>query len=201
MKIIFFGDSITDAGRDRLNPADLGEGYVKIAAGKLRLLYPDTQFCILNRGISGDRTEQLLARIQEDVVAEQPDVVVMEVGINDVWHRFLVGVEVTPEDFRVRYHELVKILKSTGAKLILIQPYVLKKPDMARLRPWLDQFNAIIDEIVEEEGVPLIPMDEIFAGVTQSIRSNQFSADGVHPTHRGCRYIADQVIKELKKSL
>ena len=100
MKIIFFGDSISDAGRDRFDESDLGAGYVKIAAGKLRLLYPDNEFVVLNRGVGGDRTEQLLARVQTDVIDEKPDVVILQVGINDAWHRFLIGVEVTAEDFK-----------------------------------------------------------------------------------------------------
>ena len=199
MKIVFFGDSITEAGRDKSDPADLGGGYVKIAAGKLRPLYPDLPLTILNRGVGGDRTEQLLARIEEDVFAEKPDVVVLQVGINDVWHRFLICVEVTEEDFRARYAELVKQLKKSGAKIIALQPYALNVPDMRRVRPYLDRFNAIIGEIVKEEQIPLIPMDEIFTGLSQDIAPREFAVDGVHPTHRGCRYIADRIIKELKK--
>lgn len=201
MKIIFFGDSISDAGRNMLDESDLGTGYVKIAAGKLRLLYPDKEFEVLNRGVGGDRTEQLLARIQKDVVAEAPDVVILEVGINDVWHRFLIGVDVTEEEFRANYGELVRILKDTGARLILLQPYALKIGGMSRVRPYLDRFNDIIDDIAAAEKLPLIRMDEIFNGVTQDIAPEQFSVDGVHPTHRGCRYIADRVVKELSKCM
>ncbi len=202
MKIIFFGDSISEANRNHFDEKDLGTGYVKIAAGKLRLLYPDSDFVILNRGVGGDRTEQLLARVEQDVVQEDPDVVVLQVGINDAWHRFLIGVEVKPEDFEARYRALVRILKEkTHAQIILLQPYALNMGGMPRVRPYLSRFNAIISAIAKEEGLPLIPMDEIFMGVTQDIAPEQFSVDGVHPTHRGCRYIADQVIKELKKYL
>lgn len=197
MKIIFFGDSITEAGRNVQDPADLGEGYVKLAAQKLRLLYPETQFEILNRGISGDRTEQLLLRIEKDVVEEKPDCVCLQVGINDVWHRFLIGVEVTPEEFRVRYEEIVRILKTTGARFFALQPYALNMDGMSRLRPFLNRFNGIIGEIAAREGMPVVPMDEIFTGVTQDILPSAFSVDGVHPTHRGCRYIADRVVKEI----
>lgn len=201
MKIVFFGDSITDAGRDRETPADLGEGYVKIAAGKLRPLYPERALEIVNRGVSGDRTEQLVARLQTDVVEEKPDVVVMEVGINDVWHRFLTGAVVTPEEFKHNYSALVASIKETGATLILLEPYLLKAMDKQRLRPILNNFNKIIREIAAKEGVTLIPLDEIFTGLSQDIEPTQFAADGIHPTHRGCRYIADLVIKELKKIL
>ncbi len=201
VKIVFFGDSITDSGRNKLDPDDLGVGYVKIAAGKLRLLYPDTEFRFLNRGVGGDRTAELLERVQRDVVDEKPDYVVLEVGINDVWCRFSRGEEVTPETFRSNYLSLVETILATGAKLFLIQPYVLKMADKQRFRPYLERFNEIIYEIAREKDIVLVPVDEIFMGVTQDIDPAQFSADGVHPTHRGCRYIADLLIKELKKCL
>ena len=73
MKIVFFGDSITESGRNLLDPNDLGVGYVKIAAGKLRLLYPDEKIEIVNRGVGGNRTADLLARVKEDVIDEHPD--------------------------------------------------------------------------------------------------------------------------------
>ncbi len=201
MKIVFFGDSITESNRNILDPNDLGVGYVKIAAGKLRLLYPDAELDILNRGVGGDRTAELLQRIQTDVVDEHPDVVVLAIGVNDVWHRFLLGKEVTLEQFTENYQKLVEIIKGTGAKLLLLQPFVLNMEDKSRLRPYLQKFNGAISEIAAREKLTLIPLDEIFTGLTQDIKPEQFSVDGVHPTHRGCRYIADLVIKELKKYL
>ncbi len=201
MKILFFGDSITESGRDLLDPADLGAGYVKIAAGKLRLLYPEMSLQFVNRGVGGDRTADLLARVQTDVIDEKPDVVVLGVGVNDVWHRFLFGQEVTEEEFEDHYGKLVSAVKETGAKLILLQPFMLNMEDKQRMRPYLKKFNDIISSIAAREKITLIPLDEIFTGLTQDIDPSQFTVDGVHPTHRGCRYIADLVIKELKKDL
>lgn len=201
MKILFFGDSITESNRNFSDKNDLGVGYVKIIAGKLRLLYPEAPPVIVNRGVGGDRTTELLARIEEDVVQEKPDCVVLQVGINDVWRRFSVGEVTTPEEFGKNYRELVAKIKGIGAKVILVQPYVLKMEDKQRFRPYVNEFNAIIREIAAEEQLPIVPMDEIFSGATLDIKPSEFSTDGVHPTHRGCRYIADFVIKELKKSV
>ena len=198
MKIVFFGDSVTDADRDRANPDDLVKGFVLFAANKLRLLYPEKEFKIVNRGIGGDRTANLLERVERDVVAEQPDIVVMLIGINDVWRRFDAGEIVTEEQFRENYEKLVKTIKDTGAKLVLIQPFVLDVGDKRDFRPYVDAFNRIIREIANGE-IPLVPMNEIFRGLTQDIAPEKFAADGVHPTHRGCRYIANLAVKELKK--
>ncbi len=201
MKIVFFGDSITEAGRDLADKHDLGAGYVKIAEGKLRLLYPDRTFELLNCGVGGDRTADLLLRLKEDVMDEAPDVVVLQVGVNDVWCRFSSGFVVTREAFEENYSALVKGIKASGAKLLLLQPFVLSMSDKKRFRTYLNEFNAVISEIAARENVPSVPLDEIFTGVTQDIDPAQFAVDGVHPTHRGCRYIADLVIKELKKFL
>ena len=200
MKIVFFGDSVTEGGRDLNNPADLGTGFVKIAASKLRPLYPEAELEILNRGVGGDRTAELLLRVEKDVLAEKPDFVVLDVGINDVCCRAR-GVEVTPEEFRKNYEALVEKILSSGARLILMQPFLLRVSDKLRFRPHLNTASDIIREIAKREKLTLIPVDEIFNGVTQDIAPVQFAADGVHPTHRGCRYLADLVIKELKKYL
>lgn len=198
MKIIFFGDSVTDADRDRGNPSDLGNGYVLFAANKLRLLYPEKELTVLNRGIGGDRTTDLLARVERDVAAEQPDAVVMLIGINDIWRRFDAGEITTEAQFRENYQKLVEIIRGTGAKLILIQPFVLDVIGRQNFRPYVDAFNKIIREIANGE-IPLVPMDEIFRGLSQDIAPDKFAADGIHPTHRGCRYIANLAVKELKK--
>ncbi|MDE6273662.1 MAG: SGNH/GDSL hydrolase family protein [Clostridiales bacterium] len=201
MKILFFGDSITAGGRDPNNLEDLGNGYVKIAAGKLRLLYPDKDLQFVNRGVGGDRTEHLVARLNEDVIAETPDVVILQIGINDAWHRFIDGTVVSPEKFRENYEQIVTAIKCTGAKLIIVQPYVLNMGDKARLRPFVNEFNAIIREIADEDADAFIPMDEIFTGLARDTGADQFAEDGVHPTHRGCRYIADRIILKLEPYL
>ncbi len=199
MKILFFGDSITESGRNFDEPSDLGSGYVKIAAGKLRLLYPEAEFAIVNRGVGGNKTADLLARVERDVVAEAPDVVFLQVGVNDVWCRFSHGEIITVEQFRDNYTALVQKIMATGAKLVLVLPFALRMEDKQRFRPYLAAFNEVIRTIAAEEKLPVIPLDEIFTGLTQDIDPAQFTTDGVHPTHRGCRYIADLVIKELKK--
>ena len=101
--------------------------------------------------------------MQTDVVDEHPDVVVLAIGVNDVWHRFLLGRETTLEQFTENYNKLVEILKGTGAKLLLLQPFVLNMEDKPRLRPYLNKFNGAISEIAAREKLTLIPLDEMLA--------------------------------------
>lgn len=88
MKVLFQGDSITDAGRDRTDPHYLGEGYPKYAAEALRAKFPNETFEFINLGISGDRTVDLLNRWQKDCIDVQPDVVSILIGVNDTWRRY-----------------------------------------------------------------------------------------------------------------
>ena len=200
MKIVFFGDSVTEAQRNLNDPADLGVGFVKIAASELRALYPKPELEILNRGVGGDKTAELLRRIERDVLAENPDLVVLDVGVNDVWHR-ANGVIVTPEEFRANYETLVTKILGAGARLILVQPFMLRVGDMPGFRPYLNAVNDIIYEIAKREHLTLIPMDEIFNDITQDVAPTRFAADGVHPSDIGCQYISDLVVKEIKKHL
>lgn len=81
-KLLFQGDSITDADRVREDPLDLGTGYPYYAAQLLRAQHPDVDFTFWNRGIGCDETQHLLARIETDLIALQPDVVSLLIGIN-----------------------------------------------------------------------------------------------------------------------
>ena len=87
MKILFQGDSITDAARDRTNPNNLGIGYPKYAAAYIQARHPDMEFTFYNLGLSGNRAENLRERWQADCIAYDPDLVSIMVGVNDTWHR------------------------------------------------------------------------------------------------------------------
>ena len=86
-KILFQGDSITDADRSRGNRLSLGYGYPTQVAGLLGKEYPG-QLEFVNLGISGNRVVDLYARIGEDFIEEAPDFITILIGINDVWHEF-----------------------------------------------------------------------------------------------------------------
>lgn len=60
MKIVFFGDSITDCDRDRSDDSSLGNGYVKVLADKLRPIYPDMDISLINKGVSRKRIDNAI---------------------------------------------------------------------------------------------------------------------------------------------
>ena len=130
MKILFFGDSITDAGRARDRDghiAGLGYGYVNQCAAALAFEDP-AKYQIVNRGISGHRVVDLYARVKADVWLEQPDVLSILIGVNDVWHDLGEkpnGVEV--DRFEKVYRMLIEDTKKAlpNTKIILCEPFFL----------------------------------------------------------------------------
>lgn len=84
-KILFQGDSITDAGRSREDLTNLGKGYPLFVAGALGMDEPG-EYEFVNRGISGNRIVDIYARIKMDIINLKPDVMSLLIGVNDVWH-------------------------------------------------------------------------------------------------------------------
>jgi len=85
--ILFHGDSVTDCGRDREDPAGLGAGYPERVAAWLPPLLPDTELSFVNRGVGGFRVRDLEANWDADCVKLRPTVVSVLIGINDTWRR------------------------------------------------------------------------------------------------------------------
>ena len=100
--ILFQGDSITDAGRDRANKFGLGKGYPNFVSGHLGAKYP-YQFQYINRGISGNRVVDLYARIKMDMINLKPDYMSILIGINDVWHEIFDKNGVAADKFEMVY--------------------------------------------------------------------------------------------------
>ena len=102
--ILFQGDSITDAGRDRsryyANDArGMGGGYVRLIATQLLAQHPADEIRCYNRGISGNKVHQLAARWQDDCLQLRPQVLSILIGVNDFWHTLSSGYTGTPEIF------------------------------------------------------------------------------------------------------
>ena len=126
-KIIFFGDSITDMGRNRDDDSSFGVGYPSVIVKRVYEKY-DNQYLILNRGISGDRIVDLYARIKKDVWNLKPDYLFILIGVNDVWHEIDFGNGVDINRFEKVYRMLIEdtlnVLKDS--KIALFEPFILK---------------------------------------------------------------------------
>lgn len=192
LKVLFQGDSITDAGRNRNDPADLGPGYPRFAAQELQSRFPMQAFTFINRGVSGDRTVELLARWQEDCLDLQPDVVSILIGINDTWRAFDSNLPMTAEEYEANYRRLLEgVRKNTHAKIMILEPFLLHNaPDKDA---WREDLNAKImaaRRLAREYAAAFVPLDGLFAAASVAHEPAYWAQDGVHPTEAGARFIA-----------
>ena len=201
MKILFQGDSITDAGRDKRNYHDLGNGYPKYAAESLLAACPDTDFEFINFGISGNRTGQLFDRLYDDAIAFQPDVISILIGINDIWHRYSASrVLTTDAQIETNYRAILERLKKeTNAKIVILAPYVLDAETADYLKEDLARILVIIRKLAEEYADVFIPLDVLFdeAMKTQP-EPLYYSGDGVHPNANGAAFIGRLYAEAVK---
>ncbi len=201
MKIVFFGDSITDCDRDRNDEKSLGNGYVKVLADKLRPIYPDMDIELINKGVSGNEVCDLLARARHDVIDYQPDAVVIMIGINNVIHQFKYGKELNLKQFERDLVALITMLKEAGIVVIFLEPFLLPAPDKMRMRPLFDKELEIIHRVCVESCDEFVAYDEMFNGLCVTRPYTDYSEDGVHPTFKGSNLIANTAIKAIRKHL
>lgn len=201
MKIVFIGDSITDCERDRTDENSLGNGFVKILSDKLRPIYPDMDIQLINKGISGNEVCDVLARVNKDVIDLKPDTTVVMIGINNVLHQYKYGKQLDLKQFERDFTELLGKIKDAGITLIVLEPFLMPAPDKLRMRPLFNKELEIIHRVAVDIADEFVAYDEMFNGLSESIRYTEYSMDGVHPTHRGSRLIADTAIKAIRKHL
>lgn len=198
MKILFQGDSVTDAGRDRSNPHDMGEGYPKYASAMIEDTFSDVDFEFVNLGIGGNRTENLVERLYDDFVNVQPDIVSILIGINDVWHRHSHGIETTDEQFEANYRKVLTALKEqTNAKIMIISPFLLSASDKENFRPELDSIIQIVEKLADEYADVYLPLDKQFADALKEESPDFYSADGVHPNTEGACFIGERYLRAI----
>lgn len=198
MKILFQGDSITDAGRSRQDPHLLGNGYAKFAAELIEEEYPDIDFEFVNLGISGNKAENLLARWQSDAIEIQPDIISILIGVNDTWHRAPNRDWMDNDYFEDCYRQILQMIKDkTNAKIIMLEQFLLYVPDKEFFHIDLDPKIQIVRKLAREYADVYIPLDGLFASASVDEDPTYWAADGVHPTKEGARFIAEHYLDAI----
>lgn len=208
LKIVFFGDSITDMNRDRNNPQTvfgLGVGYPYVIASELARENP-IDHEIYNRGISGDRTVDLYARIKADVWNLKPDLVSILIGINDIWHEELAQNGVDIERFKKVYEMIIEdtLKKLEGVKIVLLEPFLLKSKAVENLWDKYEMVRAyakVVKELAEKYNLYFIPLQDKFNEYAEKYGIEAYLFDGVHPAVAGATLIGDEWVKFYKKEI
>lgn len=198
MIVLFQGDSVTDSGRDRENTDSLGEGYPALIAKML----DSKAYQVFNRGVSGNRTRDLVERWEKDTLRLQPDILTVLIGINDCWRKYDQNDE-TP----IAYIEknLRTLLTGTdvalpGVRLILMEPFMLPVlPERKAWRVTLDPIISLVRDLAYEFKVTLVPLDgALHAASIQAGSYEAIAADGIHPTPLGHQTIANAWMDTFK---
>jgi lysophospholipase L1-like esterase len=197
--VLFQGDSITDAGRDRkredrANDARaLGRGYALLAAAHLLAECGKADLKIYNRGISGNKVFQLADRWDKDCLALKPDVVSILIGVNDIWHklggRYDGTIEIYERDYRTLLARTRRALPEV--KLVVCEPFVLRCGAVNDTWfPDFDGYRAAAQNIAKSFGAAFVPFQSVFDDAIQDAPPAYWAADGVHPTMAGAQRMA-----------
>ncbi|NLM76738.1 MAG: SGNH/GDSL hydrolase family protein [Ruminococcaceae bacterium] len=196
--ILFQGDSVTDCGRSRENDQDLGRGYAMMIAARLTAERPDLGLHFINRGISGNRSGDLVERWQEDCLDIKPDWVSIMIGINDTWRRYDQNNPTSTETYGENLQCLFQMTSAAGIGLIVIEPFFLPYPEDRRT--WhvdLDPKVAALRELAYTYAARYIPLGGLMHAASQLLPYAVWAADGVHPTPAGhaliCQAFLDAV--------
>jgi lysophospholipase L1-like esterase len=181
---VFAGDWVTDCGR-RTDPDGLGGGYVRKVYDDLGERRPT----IVNAGISGHRAADLAARWSTDVLAHDPSLVSILIGINDTWRRYDENDPTTPESFEASYRSMLDALT---CPVVLMEPFLLPVKDgQDAWREDLDPKLEVVRKLAVEYGAILVPTDVELTKQAASVGAATLAGDGVHPSAAGHRALAD----------
>lgn len=182
--VVFAGDSVTDCGR-RTDPSRLGNGYVRDLYDDLGEHRPN----IVNAGISGNRAADLADRWSTDVLAHDPSLVSILIGINDTWRRYDENDPTTAESFEASYRALLDPL---NCPVVLMEPFLLPVKDgQDAWREDLDPKLEVVRKLAVEYGAILVPTDVELTKQAASVGPETLAGDGVHPSPAGHRALAD----------
>ena len=197
-KLLFIGDSITDAGR-RDEPEGIGFSYVRTIRDYLLASRPAKAPIVLNQGISGNRIVDLAARWQEDVIDLTPDILSIKIGINDVWHGLNGGVNGIPvERFTPVYDDLLSEVRASlpTCRIVLCEPSVIWAPAPAEGNDILLPYIAAIRDLADKYSVEcVVPLHMAFEKARRLRPDVAWAPDGVHPSSAGHMLIAQTWLK------
>lgn len=195
MRLLFQGDSITDCNRNRENPTDLGHGYVNMIQQAL------PNYEVINRGISGNRTIDLLMRWQTDTLDLKPDFLSIFIGINEVWHYHYGQKVLTPAMYEDYYKNLIKQVKYLlpNTTILLIEPFVF--PIGVYQKSWdveLFEEQAIVRKLAQMYHTLYLPLQDVLNQQLKDYTMAQIASDGVHPTDLGHKMIKEAILEVIK---
>ena len=205
MRILFQGDSITDAGRARDNENNPGIGYPLLVKAELGFENPG-KYEFFNRGISGNRVVDVYSRIKSDIINLKPDVMSILIGVNDVWHELGDSPNgVDADKYYKIYCMLIEEVKQAlpEIKLMILEPFVLEgmatQENLEYFKTEVAKRAEMAKKVAEKYDIPFIPLQNGFDKLQEGTEIGYWLMDGVHPSSFGHEYIKREWIKKFKE--
>jgi isoamyl acetate esterase len=193
-KIIFFGDSITAAG---IKPG----GYVDLIKKDL----DPAKYEIIGAGIGGNKVYDLYLRMEDDVLNKKPDLVVIYIGVNDVWHKLTSKTGTDYDKFVKFYQGLINKIQAGGAKVVLCTPAVIgeKKNGANVMDADLDKYSGAVRDLAAKNNLPIADLRKLFTDYEKAnnpgdLEKGILTSDGVHLNDKGNRALADTLLPLVK---
>ncbi|MBC7614523.1 MAG: SGNH/GDSL hydrolase family protein [Pedobacter sp.] len=193
-RVIFFGDSITQAGVQ-------GNGYINL----LKKMLDVTKHELIGAGIGGNKIYDLYLRMEDDVLNKKPDLVFIYVGINDVWHKLGAKTGTDYDKYLKFYQALINKIQANGSKVVLCTPTVIgeKKDGANEVDGDLNKYAAGVRELAAKNNLPLCDLRKAFMDyeVLNNIEDKEkgiLTTDKVHLNDAGNKLVADTMLPFLK---
>ena len=197
-RVVFFGDSITQQG---VEPG----GYITRIDSICKLENKAAEFEFIGSGIGGNKVYDLYLRLDDDVLAKNPDIVVIYIGVNDVWHKASFGTGTDPDKFERFYNAILKKLKERNVKVILCTPAVIgERTDFSNQQDGdMNRYSDIIRGIARKNDLLLVDLRQKFLDYNKqhnpdNKESGILTRDRVHLNEKGNQLVGDELWKRLK---
>lgn len=197
-RIVFAGDSVTDAGS--VNPVgeglfdNLGQGFVREIESLLYAAYPEMTLRVTNSGISGNTSRDLLDRFERDVLALSPDWITICIGVNDVWRQFdtpaIPEAAVQPDEYEHNLRRMLETSKKTAKGIILASPYYMEPNKADKMRARMQRYVDICAQLATEYGCIFVDFQAMYDRFFAYRHSSLIAWDRVHPNRIGAALMA-----------
>ena len=202
-KIVFAGDSVTDM--NSIQPVgeaffdNLGVGYVRLIDSFLASTYPEINVRIINSGVSGNTSRDLLERFDRDVVEFNPDWVSICIGVNDVWRQFdspaIPQNCVLPDEYEKNLETMILKVKDTTKGIFILSPYIMEPNSADKMRARINEYVAIAKKLSEKHNCIFVDFQKMYEDYFQIHHSSFIAWDRIHPNQRGSMLMAKEVLK------
>ena len=193
-KVIFFGDSITQAG---VQP----KGYITLISQSLEKQGLKDKYELIGAGIGGNKIYDLFLRLEDDVLLKKPDLVLIYIGVNDVWHKATSGTGTDADKFAKFYQAIISKIQANGAKVVLCTPAAIgERTDSSNMQDGdINNYSNIIRDLAKKNNLKLVDLRKEF--LDYNLKNNPenkekgvLTTDRVHLNELGNQFVADKMM-------